>query len=76
MSICECPSSRRRCRGLVSRIEETWNFTVVGDETYVVRRFKLYPRRSWARPIVWLISLLLRRAIRRHLRDMSHPRDP
>ncbi|MFO0887872.1 MAG: SRPBCC family protein [Isosphaeraceae bacterium] len=50
---------------------ETWEFAREGPDTRVVRSFALYPRSALTRPAVMLISILLKRAIVRHLRDMK-----
>ena len=56
---------------LASRFDETWEFERRGDQTAIVRSFDLYPRSAITRPLLWLISLLLRKAVARHLRQMS-----
>lgn len=53
------------------RFRETWSFEPVGASTGVTRRFDLFPRGVLGRPVLFLISLLLRRAVARHLEDMS-----
>jgi hypothetical protein len=55
---------------LATGFEETWVFERLGGGTKVVRSFQLHPKSYFARPALWLISLLLRRAIARHLRQM------
>ncbi len=50
--------------------EEVWEFERLGDGTRVVRSFKLYPKSFFARPVLWLISFLLKRAVARHLTQM------
>ena len=55
---------------LATRFEEIWEFERPGDGTRVVRSFRLYPKSFLARPVLWLISLLLKRAIARHVRQM------
>ena len=50
---------------------ETWQFEQAAGLTPVVRSFSLHPRSAATRPLLWLISLLLRRAIARHLRQMQ-----
>ena len=52
---------------LATQIVETWDFAVRPDATHVRRTFELHPRSVLARPALWLISLLLRRAVGRHL---------
>jgi len=51
---------------------ETWSFQGGRDETQVCRTFELWPRSNFTRPALWMISLLLRRAIDRHLEEMRH----
>jgi hypothetical protein len=63
------------CR-LATRFEETWTFEPVADGTNAVRSFELHPRSAFARPLLWIISRLLRRAVARHLRELGpavHP---
>ncbi|HXY34460.1 MAG TPA: SRPBCC family protein [Planctomycetaceae bacterium] len=55
---------------LATGMEETWEFSRTGDSTRVLRSFKLHPKSALSRPILWLISLLLKRAIARNLREM------
>jgi hypothetical protein len=55
---------------LATGFEETWEFRGNGRDTRVVRTFSLHPKSSVARPLLWLISILLKRAIARHLRQM------
>jgi hypothetical protein len=59
----------------VSRValqfHETWEFEPSAGQTRVTRSFELYPRSNWARPMLWIISLFLRHAIRRNLREMK-----
>ena len=55
---------------LATRIEETWEFGRIGNETEVTRSFQLHARSVLARPFLWVISLLLKKAITRHLRQM------
>jgi hypothetical protein len=52
---------------LATGFEETWAFERLGDGTKVVRSFELHPKSYFARPALWLISVLLRRAVARHL---------
>jgi hypothetical protein len=55
---------------LAAGMEETWEFSRIGDKTRVLRSFKLLPKSALARPFLWLIALLLKRAIARNLREM------
>ncbi|QDV35596.1 SRPBCC family protein [Tautonia plasticadhaerens] len=56
---------------LATGFDETWEFEQGAGLTRVVRSFALHPRSSAGRPFLRLISLLLRRAIARHLRQMK-----
>jgi hypothetical protein len=56
---------------LATWFEEEWGFEPAGDATRVARTFRLYQRSVLTRPAVWLISLLLRRAVARHLRQIK-----
>jgi hypothetical protein len=55
---------------LAAAFVETWEFRREGDRTRVTRSFELIPRSRATRPVLWLISRLLRRAVARHLRQM------
>ena len=55
---------------LATEFVESWAFEREGTATRVTRSFELHPKSTVARPALWLISLLLRRAIARHLRQM------
>jgi Polyketide cyclase / dehydrase and lipid transport len=55
---------------LATGFEETWDFRCIGQDTKVIRSFELHPSCSAVRPLLWLISILLKRAIARHLRQM------
>jgi hypothetical protein len=58
---------------LATRFEEAWEFEPADGLTRVVRTFRLYPRSALARPALWLIARLLKRAVARHLRQMGQP---
>ena len=55
---------------LATGFVETWEFERHGDGTRVRRSFEMRPKSGLARPVLWLISFLLRRAVARHLRRM------
>jgi uncharacterized membrane protein len=55
---------------LASGFDEIWEFESDGDATRVVRSFEMHPRSDLTRPLLWLISRLVKRAIARHLRQM------
>jgi hypothetical protein len=55
---------------LATGFEETWEFSRMGRDTRVVRSFELHPKSRITSPLIWLISILLKRAIARHLRQM------
>lgn len=55
---------------LATDFKETWEFSCIGRDTTVVRVFELHARSRVTRPLLWLISILLERAITRHLRQM------
>lgn len=50
--------------------DETWEFAPAGDSTRVRRSFDMHPRSPWTRPLLWLISFLLKKAVACHLREM------
>lgn len=56
---------------LASHFVEEWRFDAANGGTEVSRQLLLYPRSSLARPALWLISLLMGRAIARHLEMMA-----
>lgn len=56
---------------LATHFVEEWDFTTQNDATLVMRKFKLFPKHAVTRPVLWLISLLFKRAIARHLTEMS-----
>ena len=56
---------------LATHIDEAWSFQPEGSATRVTRTMHLYPRRSFTRPALWLISLLLRKAIALNLTEMA-----
>jgi len=60
---------------LATRFEETWEFSCIGRDTSVRRSFELHARSRATRPLLWLISILLKRAISRHLRQMLKSSD-
>ena len=55
---------------LATRIEETWEFERIGNETKITRSFQMHAKSALARPFLWVISVLLKKAITRHLRQM------
>lgn len=55
---------------LARYFEETWEFEPGDDGTKVVRSFKLYARSRLTWPLLWVISIFLKRAIDRHLAQM------
>jgi hypothetical protein len=55
---------------LATGFVETWDFQRIGNATRVTRSFELNAKSAFARPLLWLISFLLKRAIARHLRQM------
>jgi hypothetical protein len=56
---------------LATYFTEEWILKAGNDATHVTRKFQMYPKRFMTRPFVWLISLLFRRAIARHLAEMA-----
>jgi hypothetical protein len=55
---------------LATSFDESWEFEPNGDKTHVVRSIEMHPKSALTRPLLWLIALLLRRAIARHLKQM------
>ena len=56
---------------LATHFDETWEFSPSESQTGVIRSFELHPKSSLTRPALWSISVLLKRAIARHLRQMK-----
>ena len=56
---------------LATSFDETWVFDLNGDNTHVVRSFEMHPKSVLTRPLLWLISFLLKRAIARHLEQIG-----
>ena len=56
---------------VATHFTEDWHFQVEDEGTRVTRTFQMFPRFVIARPAIWLISLLFRRAIARHLDEMA-----
>lgn len=57
---------------LATAFVETWEFERVGNETTVARSFELIAKSMLTKPVLWLISFLLKRAIARHLTEIKH----
>jgi hypothetical protein len=58
---------------LATCFTETWEFERLGDSTRVTRSVEMHAKSALAWPVLWLMSLLLKRAIARHLRQMRGP---
>lgn len=56
---------------LATHFTEEWYFEPQTGGTLVTRKFQLFPKHAAARPVLWLISLVFRRAIARHLAEMA-----
>jgi hypothetical protein len=56
---------------LTTAFDETWEFEREGDRTKAIRSFEMHPKSALTRPLLWLISFLLKRAIARHLQQMG-----
>lgn len=56
---------------LASAFVETWEFERVGNETKVARSFELNAKSMLTKPVLWLISFFLKRAIARHLTEIK-----
>ena len=52
---------------LATGFVETWDFTHTGGMTNVVRSFELHPQNALTRPLLWLISVFLKKAVAHHL---------
>ena len=51
--------------------DEFWEFSPAENGTHITRTMDLYATSALTRPVLWLISRLLRRAIARHLEQLS-----
>jgi hypothetical protein len=60
---------------LATGIDETWEFSRISRDTRVVRSFELHATSGVTRPLLWLISILLKKAVARHLRQMRESSD-
>ncbi len=56
---------------LATHFIETWQFEEAGGNSQTVRSFEIHPKSPSKRPLLWLISILFRQAIARHLADIS-----
>lgn len=56
---------------LATSFVETWECERVGNVTKVARSFELNAKSMLTNPLLWFISLFLKRAIARHLRDIK-----
>ena len=61
---------------LATGIEEMWDFKRIDNATRVTRSFKMHAKSALTRPILWLISMLLKKAIARNLREMRQENTP
>src|SRR5262245_25332248 len=58
------------CR-LANDFEETWEFSRADRDTRVVRSFRLFAKSAFAKLVLWGLSLFLKAAIAKHLREMK-----
>lgn len=56
---------------LAAQYSEEWRFEPRPSGTSVSRRIRMYPKSAFTRPMLWLISLLLKQAIARNLDEMA-----
>lgn len=56
---------------LASHFLETWTFTATPTGTQVSRQMELFAKNGFTRPILWLISNMLKRAIDAHLTQLA-----
>jgi hypothetical protein len=57
---------------LATGFVETWEFERVSHETQAARSFELNAKSMLTKPLLWLISFFLKRAIDRHLTEIKH----
>lgn len=51
---------------------EEWEFKAVNEGTIAKRSFELYAKSQVSRPFLWLISLMFRRAMKKHTTQIAH----
>ena len=56
---------------LATAFDETWEFERLGDRTHVIRTFEMHAKSALMKPLLRLISSLLKRAIALHLEQMA-----
>ncbi len=56
---------------LATRFVETWEFERIGNETRIIRSFEMNAKSTLTKPVLWLISFFLKRAIGRHLTEIK-----
>lgn len=52
---------------IATHFVEDWTFAPSAGGTQVTRRFEMHPKSASTRPMLWMISLLFRRAVGHHL---------
>ncbi len=55
---------------LATHFDEEWVFQEKGRTTLITRRFEMYPARRFFRPAVWLISRMMRGAVKHQMKQM------
>ncbi len=68
MKLCEFTPPLSR---LATHFIEEWHFAPTVDGTHISRQLSLFPQNRFVRPLLWLISRLLKRAIASHLQSMA-----
>ena len=61
---------------LATLFEEVWDFERTDSGIRVIRSFKLHAKSALTRPLLWMISILLKKAIARHLAQLRSGRSP
>lgn len=56
---------------IATEFDETWDFECIGKTTRAIRSFELHAKSTLSRPVLWCISILLKKAISRHLRELA-----
>jgi ribosome-associated toxin RatA of RatAB toxin-antitoxin module len=56
---------------LATSFEETWDFERTAGGTHVVRSLRMHAKTALTRPLLWAISIFLKKAIARHLRQIA-----
>ncbi len=60
---------------IATHFTEEWTFETEKNVTFVKRTFSLFPKSAFTKPLLWLISLVFRKAVDKHLAKMAEHAD-